>query len=40
MSIICVCVISGSRAGLGGEACQSDPVQRPGHQSSVGRDPG
>lgn len=32
--------MSGGRAGLGGEACQLDPVQRPGHQSLAGRDSG
>lgn len=31
---------TGSRAGLGGEAGQSDPVQRPGHQPVAGGDPG
>ena len=32
--------VSGGRAGLGGEACQLDPVQCPGHQPPAGRDPG
>lgn len=31
---------SGGRTWLGGEAGQSDPVQRPGHQSTAGGDPG
>lgn len=32
--------VSGGGAGLGGEAGQSDPVQRPGHQPPAGGDAG